>query len=145
MTQRKPKKAAPASQRPESLAQLRRALSRRKKAELVDALLELAQADRGALRQLTTRFEVAAAPRRAGSRDAAGHRRRDRLRRAGHQPQLRLRLRSVRRSEAQPGPLDRLGAVATGDAAGTGADEARELPGRNERRRADDPGHRRLF
>ena len=62
MTQRKPKKAAPASQRPESMAQLRRALSRRKKAEWVDALLELAQADRGVLRQLTTRFDVAAAP-----------------------------------------------------------------------------------
>jgi hypothetical protein len=62
MSQRKPKKAAPASKRPESMAQLRRALSRRKKAELVDTLLELAQADRGVLRQLTARFDVAAAP-----------------------------------------------------------------------------------
>jgi hypothetical protein len=62
MPQRKPKKAAPARKRPESMAQLRRALSRRKKAELVDALLELAQADRGTLRQLTARFDVAAAP-----------------------------------------------------------------------------------
>src|SRR5262245_65693143 len=62
MSQRKPKKAPPASKRPESMAQLRRALSRRKKAELVDALLELAQADRGVLRQLTARFDVAAAP-----------------------------------------------------------------------------------
>jgi hypothetical protein len=62
MSQRKPKKAAPASKRPESMAQLRRALSRRKKAELVDTLLELAQADRGVLRQLTSRFDVAAAP-----------------------------------------------------------------------------------
>src|SRR5262249_45010515 len=32
------------------------------KAELVDALLELAQADRRVLRQLTARFDVAAAP-----------------------------------------------------------------------------------
>jgi hypothetical protein len=62
MSQRKPKKAAPASKRPESMAQLLRTLSRRKKAELVDTLLELAQADRGVLRQLTARFDVAAAP-----------------------------------------------------------------------------------
>jgi hypothetical protein len=44
------------------MAPLRRALSRRRKAELVDTLLELAQADRGVLRQLTARFDVAAAP-----------------------------------------------------------------------------------
>ena len=62
MSQRKPKKAAPASKRPESMAPLRRALSRRRKAELVDTLLELAQADRGVLRQLTARFDVTAAP-----------------------------------------------------------------------------------
>src|SRR5947207_14028890 len=62
MSQRKPKKATPASKRPESMAPLRRALSRRRKAELVDTLLELAQADRGVLRQLTARFDVAAAP-----------------------------------------------------------------------------------
>jgi hypothetical protein len=62
MSKRKPKKAAPASKRPESMAQLRRALSRRKKAELVDTLLELAQADRGVPRQLTNRFDVAATP-----------------------------------------------------------------------------------
>jgi len=35
---------------------------KRSKAELVDVLLELAQADRAALRQLTARFDVAAAP-----------------------------------------------------------------------------------
>src|SRR5262245_2976812 len=62
MSPRKPKKVAPASKRPESMAPLRRALSRRKKAELVDTLLELAQADRGVLRQLTARFDVPAAP-----------------------------------------------------------------------------------
>jgi hypothetical protein len=61
MSKNKPKKAAPAGKRPESMAQLRRALSRRKKEELVDTLLELAQADRGVLRQLTARFDVAAA------------------------------------------------------------------------------------
>src|SRR5262249_11474983 len=62
MSQRKPQRAAPASKQPESMAPLRRALSRRRKAELVDTLLELAQADRGVLRQLTARFDVAAAP-----------------------------------------------------------------------------------
>jgi hypothetical protein len=35
---------------------------KRSKAELVDVLLELAQADRAILRQLTARFDVAAAP-----------------------------------------------------------------------------------
>jgi hypothetical protein len=62
MSQRKPKNVAPASKRPESMAPLRRALCRRRKAELVDTLVELAQANRGVLRQLTARFEVAAAP-----------------------------------------------------------------------------------
>ena len=62
MSKNKSKKVAPTSKRPESMAPLRRALSRRKKAELVDTLLELAQADRGVLRQLTARFDVAAAP-----------------------------------------------------------------------------------
>jgi hypothetical protein len=62
MSPRKPKKAAPVSKRPDSMAPLRRTLSRQKKAELVDTLLELAQADRGVLRQLTARLDVAAAP-----------------------------------------------------------------------------------
>ena len=62
MSKNKPKKVAPTSKRPESMAPLRWALSRRKKAELVDTLLELAQADRGVLRQLTARFAVASAP-----------------------------------------------------------------------------------
>src|SRR5262249_48273444 len=52
MSKSKSKKAGPTSKRPESMAPLRRALSRQKKAELVDTLLELAQADRGVLRQL---------------------------------------------------------------------------------------------
>src|SRR6202790_5824020 len=62
MPKRKPKKAAPARKQAASTAELRQALSGRKKAELVDALLELAEADRGVLRQLTARFDVAAAP-----------------------------------------------------------------------------------
>jgi hypothetical protein len=62
MPKRKPKKPAPVTMRPESTAGLRQALSRRKKAELVAVLLELAQADRAILRQLTARFDVAAAP-----------------------------------------------------------------------------------
>jgi len=62
MPKRKPKKAASVSKQPKSTAELRHALSRPTKAELVDVLLELAQADRGVLRQLTARFDVAAAP-----------------------------------------------------------------------------------
>ena len=62
MSKRKPEKPSLAGKRPESAPPLRQALSRRKKAELVDVLLELAEADRGVLRQLTARFDVAAAP-----------------------------------------------------------------------------------
>jgi uncharacterized Zn finger protein len=60
MPKRKPKKPAPAKKQPASTAELRQALTRRKKAELVEVLLELAQDDRGVLRQLTARFDVAA-------------------------------------------------------------------------------------
>jgi hypothetical protein len=45
---------------PGPAAELRRALARRKKAELVDVLMEMAEADRAVLRRLTTRFDVAA-------------------------------------------------------------------------------------
>jgi hypothetical protein len=62
MPKRKPKKAAAASKQPKSTAKLRQALSRQTKVELVDVLLQLAQADRGVLRQLTARFDMAAAP-----------------------------------------------------------------------------------
>jgi len=55
-------RAAPSSKPPEPAASLRQALTRRKKAELVDVLMELAEADRGILRQLTARFDVATAP-----------------------------------------------------------------------------------
>lgn len=61
MPRRQRKKAVPVGKRPAPTAELRRALVRRSKAELVEVLLELAQADRAILRQLTTRFDVAAA------------------------------------------------------------------------------------
>jgi uncharacterized Zn finger protein len=57
-----PKKPVPSRKQPEPTTELRQALTRRKKAELVDVLLELAQADRGVLRQLTARFDVVAPP-----------------------------------------------------------------------------------
>jgi hypothetical protein len=60
MTQRK--KPAPLRKPPGPTVALRAALTRRKKAELVDALMELAQGDRGVLRQLTARFDVAPTP-----------------------------------------------------------------------------------
>jgi uncharacterized Zn finger protein len=61
MPQRNPKKPAPTKQ-PASLAELRQALSRQKKGELVEVLLELAQEDRGVLRLLTARLDVPATP-----------------------------------------------------------------------------------
>jgi hypothetical protein len=58
----RPKRPAPAPRQPGSSTELRRALTKRKKSELVDVLMELAQADRGVLRQLTARFDVATTP-----------------------------------------------------------------------------------
>jgi len=55
-------KAVPSRKPSEPTAALRRALAGRKKAELVDVLVELAAADRGILRQLVARFDVATAP-----------------------------------------------------------------------------------
>jgi hypothetical protein len=46
----------------EPVSVLRQALMRRKKAERVDVLVELAGQDRGMLRQLTARFDVATSP-----------------------------------------------------------------------------------
>src|SRR4051812_17196605 len=60
--QPKPRRPVPSVKPPGPAAELRRALARRKKAELVDVLIELAQADRGVLRQLTARFDVATTP-----------------------------------------------------------------------------------
>ena len=62
MSKREQKKAVPAGKQTNPAAALRQELARRKKAELVDLLLELARADRGILRQLTARFDVGAAP-----------------------------------------------------------------------------------
>src|SRR4051794_5210420 len=57
---RTPKKLGPIPKQPAATTELRQALTRRKNSELVDALMELAQADRGVLRQLNARFDVAA-------------------------------------------------------------------------------------
>jgi len=62
MSKHKSKKATSTSKRANTTAGLRKALNARSKPELVNVLLELAQADRGVLRQLTTRFDVAPAP-----------------------------------------------------------------------------------
>jgi uncharacterized Zn finger protein len=62
MSKRKPKQAASAGKRAGSAAGLRKTLAKRTKAELVDLLLDLAGENRGILRQLTARFDVAAAP-----------------------------------------------------------------------------------
>jgi uncharacterized Zn finger protein len=60
--QPKPRRPVPLVKPPGPAAELRRALARRKKAELVDVLMELAEGDRGVLRQLTARFDVATTP-----------------------------------------------------------------------------------
>ena len=60
--QPRPGRAVPPGKPPGPTAGLRQALAGRKKAELVDVLVELAEADRGILRQLTARFDVASAP-----------------------------------------------------------------------------------
>src|SRR4051794_5677835 len=57
-----PSKAIPSLQRPVPASALRQALTRRKEAELADVLVELAAADRGLLRRLAARFDVAAPP-----------------------------------------------------------------------------------
>jgi hypothetical protein len=64
MPKRQPKPGGAISSRtpPGPRAELRAALTRRKKAELVDVLMELAESDRGFLRQLTARLDVATAP-----------------------------------------------------------------------------------
>jgi hypothetical protein len=56
------KKTDPARNHSETSTELHRALTKRKKSELVNVLIELAEADRGVLRQLTNRFEVVTAP-----------------------------------------------------------------------------------
>jgi uncharacterized Zn finger protein len=48
----------PLHKQPGSSVELRQALTRRKKAELVDVLMELAQEDRGLLWKLTARFDL---------------------------------------------------------------------------------------
>jgi len=60
--QPKPGRVVPSQKPPGPTAGLRQALTGRKKAELVDVRVELAEADRGVLRQLTARFDVATAP-----------------------------------------------------------------------------------
>ena len=74
MSKSKLKKPAPATKPEDATAALSKALTGRTKAELASALLELAQADRGVLRQLTSRFDVAAAPDKlvAATRQAIG-------------------------------------------------------------------------
>jgi hypothetical protein len=62
MARRKPTKATRSGKQEEPVAPLRQALVRRKKEELVDVLMEMAEADRGVRRRLMARFDVAAAP-----------------------------------------------------------------------------------
>jgi hypothetical protein len=60
MSKRSPKKTAKAAEPGDSVGRLRKALVRRRKGELIDALVELAHDDRGILRRLDARFGLAA-------------------------------------------------------------------------------------
>ena len=62
MAKRPPKRAVPSSKQAGPIAELRQALAKPTKSDLVEVLMELADADRGVLRQLTARFEVATSP-----------------------------------------------------------------------------------
>ena len=59
MAKRPPKRAVPYSKQAGPIAKLRQALTKQTKSDLVDVLMELADSDRGVLRQLTARFDVA--------------------------------------------------------------------------------------
>ena len=61
MSRRQSRQPAPARQRPQPTDALRQALARQRKVDLVNLLLELAQANRRILRQLTARLDVTAA------------------------------------------------------------------------------------
>ncbi len=63
MSKRRLKKVPKAVKTTDSVEGLRKALARRRKDELVAVLMELASDDRGILRQLTSRFEVATPPK----------------------------------------------------------------------------------
>lgn len=64
MPKRPVKPETPVPLRPQSghPAELRQALTKRKKSELVDILMDLSQRDRTILRQLTSRFDVPSSP-----------------------------------------------------------------------------------
>jgi len=130
MSKRKPKKPVSARKRPESTAALSQELARRKKAELVEVLLELAQADRAILRQLTARFDVAATPdelvtaTRHAILDAMDFDDRDINRNFDYDYEAY--------GETKSESLDRFRAIATGNAARAGTNEARKPSGRDE-------------
>jgi uncharacterized Zn finger protein len=60
MPKRKSKKAGKPAKTTDSSERLRKALAKRTKGELIDALVEFAREDRGILRRLDARFEVEA-------------------------------------------------------------------------------------
>ena len=136
MTQRKPQRAAPARKQPESMAPLRRALCRQKKVELVDTLLELAQTDRVVLRGLTARFDLAAAPdelvaaTRQAIADATAVDKRD--------INCNFDYDDRAYNEVQRNLSSLIGLVTAARSCRwlLELDEARELPGRDERRRS---------
>lgn len=62
MSKRQPAKASPGRNQDDAAAMLRAALTRRRKAELVDTLVTLAQSERKLFRRLTSRVDLVLAP-----------------------------------------------------------------------------------
>ena len=63
MPKRTSKKAGKAAKTTDSSERLRKAMAKRTKGELIDALVEFAREDRGILRRLDARFELEAPPK----------------------------------------------------------------------------------
>jgi hypothetical protein len=107
MPKRISKKAGQAAKTRDSSERLRKALAKRTKGELMDALVEFASEDRGILRRLEARFELEAPPKelmvatRQAIADATDFDERDINR------NFRYAIRGLQRGETQPAPLNR--------------------------------------
>ncbi len=62
MSKQRPTKLSPIKKREQDRSHLRQGLTRQKKADLIEVLLDLAQSNRGIFRQLTAHFDTATAP-----------------------------------------------------------------------------------
>jgi len=121
-------------------AELRRALARLRKTELIELLIELAQGDRGILRELTARLNVATTAEKLVSAtrqtiaDATAFNKRDINHNFAYDDAA---YRTVKRNLSR---MIDLGELRPAHGAWAGVDEARQSSGRNERRRVNGRG-----